>query len=75
MAPGLAEAPVYTVVCPDKGGKAVALSKEDGSLDRFLENLRFQQVEEDYFHEDEEEESGAQDGASAEAATAAAVAV
>ena len=51
VAPGVDVAPVYARVQTKKGAAPVALSREDGSLDRFLEALRFQQIEEGYFQD------------------------
>ena len=52
VAPGVDLPPVYARVQTKKGEAPVALSREDGSLDRFLEALRFQQIEEGYFQEE-----------------------
>ena len=49
VAPNVAVEPVYVTVRGKKGEADIALSKNDGSLDQFLESLRFQQIECNYF--------------------------
>ena len=56
VAPDVEVEPVYAMVKAKKGQSAVAISKADGSLDRFLESLRFQQIEDDYFQGDDKED-------------------
>lgn len=51
VAPGVDVVPAYARVQTKKGAAPVALSREDGSLDRFLEALRFQQIEDGYFQD------------------------
>ena len=63
VAPDVAAPPVYARVPCKRGAAPVALSREDGSLDRFLEALRFQQLEDGYFQDDNSTKSSdAQEG-------------
>ena len=57
VAPNVDVEPVYAMVKAKKGEAAVAISKADGSLDKFLESLRFQQIEDDYFQGDDKNKS------------------
>ena len=52
VAPGVDVEPVYAVVKGKKGAAGVALSRTDGSLEKFLESMRFQQIEDSYFQTD-----------------------